>query len=600
MNRVTGSILEQAEAEIRELNRKLLTLQYAGATVASTLNLQHILNTITREMLNLLEADGCIIYERNPASGAFTEVIRYGLTQSWRTEKKQPPVLEASQSSLVARVLSERSADQIMVDQPDGDPHTLACMKAAGVKTLLVMPLEFQDRIVGVLEVLNSRRPQPFLPKDIALAQLLANHGASAVTNVRLFQQLQQELAERKRAEETLREVADALATSEARLWSEMRSMLATTRALVSEININKLMEFIMSQARELTGAPETTVLLLTEDGKWLEKANPTESTLGLVRGARLAVKGSLAGLSLITHQVQTNSKNIDPRLVEPMKKFLQPATVYSLLCAPLIFQNKKLGVLLAWNIQEKEFAVNDELLMELLADQAALALHNADIYHQSRALAIEQERHRLARDLHDSVTQSLYSIGLAAQTLSRLLGSNIESKIKEPIELIYTYAQTALAEMREQLYHLHPTGLDQEDLAEVLRQHCQTLSKLYAPEIEFECNFEELLPATQRDVLYFITREALWNVVKHAQASRVIVKLTRQHQSINLTIKDNGVGFDPTLNSRIDTMGLRNMHERAKLSGGKLQIQAKPGYGTRLTAQIPLIQQDTEAAVKN
>jgi signal transduction histidine kinase len=251
-----------------------------------------------------------------------------------------------------------------------------------------------------------------------------------------------------------------------------------------------------------------------------------------------------------------------------------------------LVVQNKHLGLLLIWSEKPETFSEADIRLTRLFADQAALALENAQLLVENRQLAIEQERHRLARELHDSVTQSIYSIGLAAQASMRLLGEETAPFLKDTIGHIHTLSQRALFEIREQLFDLHPTTLD-EDLVEVLTQHCHTLRKQHDLDITFTANVEQLLSVHQKNALYFIAREGLWNIIKHARANLVTLDLSEIGKKVVMTIEDNGVGFDPKTITYTGKMGLRNMHERAKSLGGRFELESKPGQGTKLTLWI-------------
>jgi signal transduction histidine kinase len=385
------------------------------------------------------------------------------------------------------------------------------------------------------------------------------------------------------------KKVVDTLAQSEARLLAEMQTVLAITRALVSEIDLNNLLEFIMTQAEHLMNAGGVAVLLLRDDGEQLEVAAPGESWLQVQPGALLPVKGSLAEPAITGQKVQFSNHASDDDRTTSIRAFLQPVEIQALLCAPLIAQGKALGVLLVWSGHKQSFTANDGRLLGLFADEAALALHNAHLHAQNRQLAIEQERHRLARDLHDSVTQSLYSIGLAAQASLRLLGQDSDSTARKPIKHIQKLSQIALAEMRERLYDLHPTTLTDKGLVEAIDQYCNMLSEQHAMAIEFTADFEPPFSMYQRENLYYITREALWNAVKYAGATRVKVALIREKTHTILSITDEGVGFASSAFAPAETGGLRGMEERARLLGGTLELQSRPGQGTRLVVQLPV-----------
>ena len=259
-----------------------------------------------------------------------------------------------------------------------------------------------------------------------------------------------------------------------------------------------------------------------------------------------------------------------------------------ALLCAPLIVKNKPLGVLVAWHEDEKIFDNRARRLITMLADHAALAISNARLHQQGRQLAIANERQRIARDLHDSVAQQIHGIGLAAQTALRLLNPATESKAREPIEYAQILARTALSEIRERVQDLHPTTLSEKGLSEAMKRLCDTLGQHHNLQIDLNVDPEVVVPPGCQDDMYYIAREALSNIIRHAGASRIGITLSVHAGRIRLSIADNGAGFDSTLLSGAETVGLRNMEARCGLMGGVFSVQSTPGQGTNLVVEIP------------
>ena len=195
---------KRAEAELVQRNRELLSLQSAAAATTSCLDLSFVLDTVTWEMVSLLEVEGCAISEWNQETDTVSVIAEYG-SAGWEEEK---PVIKAHNLAdypLRNRVLAERYAQQMTISQSDVDPAELAYMQKANLKTLLMLPMVFQNRVVGLVEMKDSRVERTFTDREISLAQLLSIQAASAIENARLYERAQREITERMRAEEQIK-----------------------------------------------------------------------------------------------------------------------------------------------------------------------------------------------------------------------------------------------------------------------------------------------------------------------------------------------------------------------------------------------------------
>jgi PAS domain S-box-containing protein len=196
---------KQAEEKTFQLNHKLIALQYAAATVACSLDLEFILNMFTWEMINLLDVEGCIIFEWDQPTDAISVIAEHGLT-TWREDGLLDTVCDLTDFSLAKQVLLKLHPQQITMSQADLNATGLTYLQVNKIKTSLMLPMEFRGRVVGLVEVIDSRVERIFAGEEIALAQFLANQAASAIENARLYAQAQQEIAERIQIEEKLRQ----------------------------------------------------------------------------------------------------------------------------------------------------------------------------------------------------------------------------------------------------------------------------------------------------------------------------------------------------------------------------------------------------------
>jgi len=209
-------------------------------------------------------------------------------------------------------------------------------------------------------------------------------------------------------------------------------------------------------------------------------------------------------------------------------------------------------------------------------------------LYEQAQELAALQERQRLARELHDSVSQALYGISLWAHTVREALESSEPEQAEAAIEDVLILAEAGLAEMHALIFELRPESLETEGLVAALTKQVEALRARYKLTVEADLVDEPDLSLEKKEALYRIAQEALHNIVKHARASNVILRLARQERGVLLEVCDNGKGFDPT-GPFPGHLGVRSMRERVTKIGGTLTIESAPGQGTCIRVRVPL-----------
>lgn len=231
-----------------------------------------------------------------------------------------------------------------------------------------------------------------------------------------------------------------------------------------------------------------------------------------------------------------------------------------------------------------------NQMAEQLEADTAQLrelVEKNARLSQQARRLAALEERHRLARDLHDGIKQNLFGVNLAASAALNLLEADLEAA-RAKIQEARDHNRQAQAEMQALLNELRPVGVDQRGLAAALTDYLDTFEQRQGIKVDWQAVPDVLLPPTYEQALFRIAQEALTNVARHAQAAHVSVELGATDETITLRIADDGRGFDPAAVEPGATMGLLGMRERMTELGGKLGIDSTPGAGTQLTASLP------------
>jgi signal transduction histidine kinase len=207
--------------------------------------------------------------------------------------------------------------------------------------------------------------------------------------------------------------------------------------------------------------------------------------------------------------------------------------------------------------------------------------------------LAAAEERNRLARELHDSVTQTIFSLTLTAQAARTLMDQDTARAVQQ-LDRVQELAGDALAEMRSLIRQLRPKTVAELGLAPALRQHAAERQSRDGLHVDLRLDGERRVPAEVEEALFRVAQEALNNVVKHARTDRAEVCLAWQDQAVTLTVEDRGAGFDPArAGPDASHLGLTGMRERVAALGGTLDVRSEPGAGTRIHVHVPLLEQE-------
>jgi signal transduction histidine kinase len=250
-------------------------------------------------------------------------------------------------------------------------------------------------------------------------------------------------------------------------------------------------------------------------------------------------------------------------------------------LAVPLIFAEQVYGSLAFYFKSPKTFDKDEIELAQSFADQAALAIQNARLFEKAEEVAITAERNRLARDLHDAVTQTLFSAGMIADVLPRIWERNPEEGQRR-LEELRQLTRGALSEMRTLLVELRPSALIDTDLGDLIGHQVNAFIARTRLQVVFEKNCEQNPPPKVKEMFYRITQEALNNIAKHADATTTRIRFICYSGNVVLFVEDDGVGFDLEAAST-EGLGLGIMVERAANVGAEITIDSQIGRGTRL-----------------
>ncbi len=405
---------------------------------------------------------------------------------------------------------------------------------------------------------------------------------SDATDRILAYEALEQRLADRTHELERRRQVAESL-----------RDMLGV---LNSSQPLGEILECIVEQAGKLLAAGGVALYRLEEDDNLriqashgLDPRYVTRMYVPLGEGGvgTAAVRREPVAFSDIrTSLVSPEAIAREPLVRRECLQWL--ASHYrSLLAVPLIVKDEVYGGIVMHYNKPHEFSEEEIQLGVAFGNQAALAIENARLFAEAQGKAILEERQRLARELHDSVTQALYSLTLLAEAGRRQVGAGDLKRAGEYLDRLGSVAQQSLNEMRLLVYELRPYELEREGLVGALQQRLDAVEKRASMETRLLIEGDIDLPAPLEEGLYRIAQEALNNALKHAGATAVTVWVRASGEWVELEVLDNGKGFDPDTPADAGGMGLSSMKERADLMGGALTIQSVPGRGTSVKVSV-------------
>ncbi|HET6550081.1 MAG TPA: GAF domain-containing sensor histidine kinase [Solirubrobacter sp.] len=365
------------------------------------------------------------------------------------------------------------------------------------------------------------------------------------------------------------------------------RALSDVVLAIAGEHEVEPVLQRLVHSARELAGARYAALGIPDGEGAFASFITSGMSDeLIAAMGPLPRTHGMLGAMLTTPEPHRTDDIRTDqrfrgwwPRAHPQMRSFLG---------VPIVARGEVIGALY---LTEKEdgpaFTAADEKLIALLAAHAAIAIENARLHERSRELNIVEERNRLARELHDSVTQRLFGVALAAESASTLLARDRDAAATE-LRRVSELARAAMEELRAVVFELRPGSLEAEGLATVLRKHVEVLRRVSGRAIELRvCDAPRLAPGPATQVLR-IAQEALGNALRHADAQRIEVRLQNGDGRLVLSVADDGVGFDPGAPEiRGQRLGLTSMRERATELGGTLRITSSPGEGTTVHLEL-------------
>jgi signal transduction histidine kinase len=508
-----------------EKDRLALVLD-AAETSGGSLDLDVILPSIAKGMAKALNLSHCAAYLWNENDQVFEPRGSLPATDADRLTPLLWRPLSVETDPLVARALDSGALTAFC--GADAVAAFGLQPEVSGIKTAVSIPITLAGEVLALAVGISFERECEFEEEALRLASGIAKAVAPAVDNALKYAEAQQRLAE-----------ADRLQSS--------------TAALLEMQSVEDVLAITAREAQRIAGAKGALALL--HDGS---------------KEPRRVGSGDAASLS---------SDELEHRL---------SATSSSQISIPLKVKGQRVGTLLL-TCGPEACEAGDLRILRQFADSAGAALVHARFHEQHERIAVLEDRQRLAHELHDSVTQSLYGVTMYSEAAARFLDGNQVAKARDLIRDLQKASLEALREMRLLVFELRPPVLEKKGLAAALQARLAAVESRAGVKAEFVAEGPLSLPGAVEKGLYGIAKESLNNILKHAEATRIRVELRQSDHSASLEITDNGLGFDTAVARQRGGLGLLGLEERAAAINGLLFIDSHPGSGTLIRVEVPL-----------
>ncbi len=448
-----------------------------------------------------------------------------------------------------------------------GDPNVGKSSLLLRVRSALCVPIMIGEEVGGLIYVYKTDPAgRPFDQRDLQLAVGIGHQAALTIQRARVMETLEQRVTDRTQELMALYNV-----TAVASDWLDLNVILNEALVLTLEaINSTKGAIYLVDESRQV-------LHLAVQQGLTPELAAEAETLPADRDPTGFLTEGDQARVS---PDLATDTRPFPAVLVRNFRSYVG---------ATLRVRGKCLGVLCVFDTGERRFGLETIALLTTIADQIGVVVENTRLRKQAEQAAVTEERSRLARELHESVTQSLYTLNLFASAGQHLAANGDMTQVQKHLDQIGELTQGALKEMRLLIHQLRFPVLSQEGLLAALRQRLEMVEQRAGVNATLEVDHFRDLPTSLEEGLYWIALEALNNALKHSRSTAVLVRLSVHEAQVVMEIKDNGQGFDLQAAAASNGIGLVSMRERTGGFGGSFSVISAVGEGTTVRVSIPL-----------
>jgi PAS domain S-box-containing protein len=538
------------EARVRA--RELEDLANVSSSLRQARSLPEMIPLLTEQTMQVMHADiGNFFFFSEERTSQKTILVSSQFGTEWQN------IL----SRVDLKTLSDEDQAYFFpgMDETHGQTNPIPSQSSQPFSAFALSIVKSVESLIGILCV-GYRNAHSFQEDEKRLLVAIAEMAGNAIHRTNIMDTLEQRVQVRTR---------------------ELEALYDITRLTSGSIDLDTILGQSLDRVLDIYHVQSGMIQLLSSDGSELQlAAHRGLSPVGVREIRKIGSSGSFAG-SVVREKQSILSLDLSKDQLEHLFSLEIPPDVY--LGAPIRSKGEVLGVVSIYSNAVHRFSVEEIALLETIANQIGVAVENVRLRQQSQQAAILDERQRLARDLHDSVTQSLFSLNLLAEGYRRHASQASSEQIDAWFEELGLSAHQALKDMRLMLYELRPSTIQQDGLVTAIRHRLDAVETRSNVRVDLIVKGNPaLLNKVEEQELYYIAQEALNNTLKHAFALKVEFRLAVYPKSIKMEILDNGIGFD-VKNVQVGGMGLANMAERARKLSGKLTIQSQANLYTRV-----------------
>ena len=532
-------------------DRKDMLLE-AGLALASELSLPIVLQRIVDIAAEVTDARYAALGVLGPGD-TLVEFVTTGISAQQRRAIGALPTGQGLLGLLIREPRAVRIKDIASHSQSVGFPPNHPPMTS-----FLGAPIQAMGRVFGNIYLANKRTAEGFTQEDEELVAVLATQAGVAIANASLYA----EVRSRERWLEALRDIS-----SQVLAGSQEASLLVS----------------IAEHARQIAGADAASIVSVSAKPGELVVSAAVGARSSEMNGQTLPAEGSISGVVMKSGQsLMLDDVSADDRAYQPVVRLGRHGPA---MFVPLRVPGGANGTLMVVRLKGgQQFDETSRRLIETFADQASVVIEYGKAQADLARLGLMEERERIAKELHDGIIQSLFAVGMRLQGTAALA---VSPATTERIDAAVDELDRVIRDLRNYIFGLRPGILADRQLNQALQVLGEEMqSSAHVPvEVNVDAALAAILSPRSMDIVQ-LTREALSNVARHAQARHAKVVLARKGPEAVLMIEDDGIGFDPTVESPGD--GMRNLRLRAASLGGTLDVSSAFGKGTRLRVSFP------------